>query len=141
MGTETDGGTSMVTGSTGTTEAPIPAAKLRLPGDITPSLYQVKIDPYLDEPDPDGNNFTFRGTVSIVVHCVKTTSKVTLHSKKLQIGEDVTISIYNETFVTDSPVTASGTTLSAITLPSTTAGNNTSTNQTGKFFGQESEEI
>ncbi|KAJ9587526.1 hypothetical protein L9F63_028221, partial [Diploptera punctata] len=111
----TDGNASVIGGSI--TDAPPSAAKLRLPSDITPSIYRLKLDPYLEDPDPDGNKFTYRGTVSIVIHCVKSTNKVTLHSKGLKIGDTVTFSIYNDTVVTENPGPEPGP-LPVTTMPS-----------------------
>ncbi|PSN54264.1 hypothetical protein C0J52_08616 [Blattella germanica] len=95
-------------GSGGTTEAPIPADQLRLPKDVMPTLYRLRLDPYLDKPDPEGKTFHYKGSVSIVIHCINSTNKISLHSKGLTIGENVTISIYNESEpqgVTSAPAT------------------------------------
>lgn len=55
----------------------------RLPDNIVPQTYNLRIDTNLDE-----NNFDFEGTVKIKIQCLKATNKVILHSKELNIIEE-----------------------------------------------------
>ncbi|XP_070558802.1 uncharacterized protein [Ptychodera flava] len=51
----------------------------RLPDSLVPSLYKVKIQPFLD--DEDGpKKFSFDGSVEIIFSAVKATSVITLHA-------------------------------------------------------------
>lgn len=75
----------------------ISAAELLLPTDITPQYYRLQLEPYLEDTDPDGNNFTYYGHVSIRIQCHNATDKVSLHLKHLQIIGRINISLFNDT--------------------------------------------
>ncbi|XP_002734087.2 aminopeptidase N-like [Saccoglossus kowalevskii] len=59
----------------------------RLPDNIIPVNYRIKIIPYLDEEDGD-DRFSFDGEVRIRVKCVRSTSMVIMHALKLNIDLD-----------------------------------------------------
>nr|ATU82844.1 secreted Aminopeptidase-like protein [Pristhesancus plagipennis] len=52
----------------------------RLPGDVVPQLYRLKVIADIEEP-----NFNFSGTVSITIKCLKATNTIILHAKELEI--------------------------------------------------------
>lgn len=55
---------------------------IRLPSDILPVSYNLQIVPFIIS-----DNFTISGTVSIELTCVKDTTNITLHSKKIEIND------------------------------------------------------
>lgn len=75
----------------------VSAADTLLPTDVTPLYYRMQLEPYLEDTDPAGNNFTYYGRVSIRIQCHNTTNKVSLHVKNLQIGGRINISLFNDT--------------------------------------------
>jgi hypothetical protein len=85
------------------------------------------LEPYLDDLDPEGKNFTYKGHATIRVQCHNATNKVSFHAKRLNIGEDIKISLLNDTAVQTEPTTAltTATTTTPVPAPtSTTRGNN-----------------
>jgi hypothetical protein len=104
-------------------------AEALLPTDITPLYYRLQMEPYLEDRDPAGNNFTYNGHVSIRIQCHNTTNKVTLHVKNLQIGGRINITLFNDTRI-ETTTTSALTTASSTTLVSgstyTTDDNNSS---------------
>lgn len=77
-----------------------------LPRDVTPLYYRLQLEPYLEDRDPAGNNFTYNGHVSIRIQCHNTTNKVTLHLKNLQIGGHINISQFSDTRIQTTTPTA-----------------------------------
>ncbi|XP_077977906.1 aminopeptidase N-like [Glandiceps talaboti] len=59
----------------------------RLPDNLKPTNYRIKITPYMDE-DDDDKRFFFDGEVGITINCEKSTNVITLHALKLNIDED-----------------------------------------------------
>ena len=51
---------------------------LRLPGDILPSIYAVKLLPFIEE-----GNFTTNGEVDIWVDCIRDTKKISLNAAEI----------------------------------------------------------
>jgi hypothetical protein len=114
---DTANGTSVNTPTTAANTGVTPSmseAEALLPTDITPLYYRLQLEPYLEDRDPAGNNFTYNGHVSIRIQCHNTTNKVTLHVKNLQIAERINITLFNdtrtETTTTSALTTASSTT-------------------------------
>jgi hypothetical protein len=95
-------------------------AETLLPTDITPLYYRLQLEPYLEDRDPAGNNFTYNGHVSIRVQCHNTTKKVTLHVKSLQIGGHINISLFNDTRIETTTPSALTTTSSTTPVPGPT---------------------
>lgn len=60
---------------------PSPPKNVRLPRSLVPVHYDVELTPRLD------GNFTFNGSVAILVHCATETSNVTLHIKDLNVSD------------------------------------------------------
>ncbi|KAK5649364.1 hypothetical protein RI129_000393 [Pyrocoelia pectoralis] len=58
----------------------------RLSRTIYPLHYRLRIHPFLEEPNI--NNFTFNGEVTIVIHCSEPTNSIILHADELRIFED-----------------------------------------------------
>lgn len=56
---------------------------VRLPRSILPELYTLELFPDIYQPSPE--NFTFSGTVSILVNVMNNTNNVTLHINKLTV--------------------------------------------------------
>ncbi|PNF24028.1 hypothetical protein B7P43_G08642 [Cryptotermes secundus] len=98
----------------------IPIAELLLPKAITPSYYRLRLDPYLDDPASDGSNFTYKGHVSITIHCHNATNSVSFHAKGLEIGENINVTLSNETN-TKTTVTSVLSSSTATTAPTFTA--------------------
>ena len=75
------------TAMTSTTPVP-PVLDVRLPSSLDPLLYTVELQPHMYAPmQPE--EFTFNGSVVILIHCKMATRNVTLHSNKLNIsGKD-----------------------------------------------------
>ena len=105
-----------------------------LPTDITPLYYRLQLEPYLEDRDPAGKNFTYNGHVSIRIQCHNTTSKVLLHAKNLQIGGHITISLFSDTRIETTTTSALTTASSAILVsgPTYTTDDNSSTSGVGK---------
>jgi hypothetical protein len=120
----------------------MPEAEALLPTDVTPLYYRLQLEPYLEDRDPAGNNFTYSGHVSIRIQCHNTTNKVTLHVKNLQIGERINITLFNDTRIemttttktTSAMTTASSTT--PVSWPTYSTEDNSSTSVTGAFIQQ-----
>jgi hypothetical protein len=117
-----------------TSEDPgIPVDELLLPRDITPSYYRLRLDPYLEDPSPDGSNFTYKGHVSITIHCHNATNRVSFHAKNLEIGDDINITLSNET---STKTTASSilTSSASTSAPTSTAGHSNTTSDAGGWM-------
>jgi len=117
-GTENE--TSVYTPTTAANTGVTPSmseAEALLPTDITPLYYRLQLEPYLQDSDPAGNNFTYNGHVSIRIQCHNTTNKVTLNVKNLQIAERINITLFNDTRIE--------TTTTTTTRALTTASSNT----------------
>jgi hypothetical protein len=82
------------------------ADELLLPKDVTPSHYRLRLEPYLEDAGPDGKNFTYKGHVSITIHCHSTTNKVSVHAKDLDIGQDIKMAVVNGTAARSTALTA-----------------------------------
>jgi hypothetical protein len=78
----------------------MPGTEFFLPKDVTPSYYRLELEPYLENPGPDGRNFTYKGHVSITIQCHSATNKVSIHAKNLGIGEDIEIKWLNDSALT-----------------------------------------
>jgi len=109
-----------------------------LPKDITPLYYRLQLEPYLEDRDPAGNNFTYNGRVSILILCNNTTNKVMFHAKNLQIGEHINISMFSDTGIQATTpralTTASSTT--PVSGPTHTTDDNNSTSVVGSLLQQ-----
>ncbi|XP_035779782.1 aminopeptidase N-like [Anopheles albimanus] len=78
----------------------LPKENLRLPRSLQPLTYDIRLKPWLDE-----DNFTFYGTVDIVVSVLENCNNVTLHAVALRIL-DATVEWYgmeNDDDVTEIP--------------------------------------
>ena len=66
------------------TEIPTPTAKttanIRLPRNIRPVHYDIRLLPWMEE-----GNFTTNGFIQILLECVETTNKIVLHSTDIEI--------------------------------------------------------
>ena len=75
--------TTTVTTTTTTTTLPVPKLNYRLPTDLVPSHYDVKVSfQFVTELD---DSFPYDGEVTIEINCVKTTSKLVLHINEIDI--------------------------------------------------------
>lgn len=63
-----------------------PSINYRLPDNIIPISYKIKINP-----DIDGKNFTFQGESKIRINVKKPTNEIILHAKNLEIAPDVNL--------------------------------------------------
>ena len=109
-GTENE--TSVYTPTTAANTGVTPSmseAEALLPTDITPLYYRLQLEPYLENSDPAGNNFTYNGHVSIRIQCHNTTNKVTLNVKNLHIGKRINITLFNDTRIEKTTTSASKT--------------------------------
>lgn len=68
---------------TTTTTSPIENADVRLPGDIVPVHYDVRLRPDIYSADP--NDFNFNGTVNMIFTVQQTTKMIVLHWRLLEI--------------------------------------------------------
>lgn len=55
---------------------------LRLPGDFLPSVYAIRIMPFIEE-----GNFTTAGQIDIFVDCLKGTNNITLHAINITVDQ------------------------------------------------------
>lgn len=55
---------------------------IRLPGDITPSAYTIKLLPFIEE-----GNFTTDGEIEILINCVRDTNNITLNAADITIKQ------------------------------------------------------
>lgn len=62
----------------------------RLPGDLLPSSYTIRLLPFLDE-----GNFTTDGFIEILVDCVADTNSIVMNSRDISINV-MTISVRTE---------------------------------------------
>jgi hypothetical protein len=107
-----------------------------LPTDITPLYYRLQLEPYLEDKDPAGKNFSYNGHVSIRIQCHNTTNKVTLHAKNLQIGGHINISLFSDTRIetaTKSALTTAASTV-PVSEPIYTTDNSSSTSGVGALI-------
>lgn len=127
-GTANETSVKTPTTSANTGVAPsVSEAEARLPTDITPLYYRLQLEPYLEDRDPAGNNFTYNGHVSIRIQCHNTTNKVTFNVKNLQIMERINITLFNDTrteITTTSALTTTSSTTPVSRLTHTTDDNN-----------------
>ncbi|CAG5124607.1 unnamed protein product, partial [Candidula unifasciata] len=77
-----------------TTSTPPKVTDVRLPTAVYPQHYDVELFPDMSDLNPD--NFTFRGSVKIVVRCDNATDNITLHVNVLTVNTS-TIRFYPET--------------------------------------------
>lgn len=61
---------------------------LRLPKDVLPYIYSIRLLPFLDE-----DNFTTHGSIDIFVDCYNATQNITMNAAELTIDED-SIKVY-----------------------------------------------
>ena len=116
----------------------ISAAEALLPTDVTPLYYRLQLEPYLEDKDPAGNNFTYYGKVSIRIECHNTTNNVSLHVKNLQIAESINISLFNDTRI-ETTTTSALTTASStrpVSRPTYTTEDNRYTSEVGALIQQ-----
>ncbi|BFZ24535.1 hypothetical protein BsWGS_27574 [Bradybaena similaris] len=66
-------------------ETPPDDGSYRLPTSVLPVHYDLEIQPYINYTDPA--NFTFRGSVSILMRCDNATNKIILHKEILSVDE------------------------------------------------------
>jgi len=138
-GTANETSVNMQTTEANTGVAPsISEVETLLPKDITPLYYRLQLEPYLEDRDPAGNNFTYNGHVSIRIQCHNTTNKVTLHVKNLLIEGNINISLFSDTRIeTTTPralMTASST--APVLGPTYTTDDNNSTSVVGALLQQ-----
>lgn len=60
----------------------------KLPDIYDVQSYAIVLDVYLDEEDPDKNNFTFRGSVEIQFEVKNQTKKIIFHNDNLKITNE-----------------------------------------------------
>lgn len=71
---------------------------IRIPTNLKPIHYRLKIFPILDEYSPD--NFTYTGEVKIIIRCLTKTNKIVLNLDDLDISEhNVTVSTLKTTIL------------------------------------------
>ena len=58
----------------------------RLPGHLKPSLYDLKIKPYIG-PYYASLSFTFEGVMNMYIKCIEVTNKIVFHIQELNIDE------------------------------------------------------
>jgi len=63
----------------------------RLPNNTIPIHYKINLTPYLEE-----DNFTFYGETNVKIEIRVASSKISLHSKELEINETATTLIKND---------------------------------------------
>lgn len=77
---------------TTTMSPPTPTPYLRLPRSLTPSKYQLSLQPYFPAGQdiwyPPERNFTFDGNVTITIDCVEKTDNITLHMYKIHLKNE-----------------------------------------------------
>ncbi|MGH0164818.1 UNVERIFIED_CONTAM: hypothetical protein FKN15_047879 [Acipenser sinensis] len=88
----TTGDTAPTKPSSTTSPPQKPWNKIRLPDSLKPLDYDVKLWPRLT-PNTDGL-YIFTGESTIIFECVKATSLILIHSKKLNLTEQVQLSEY-----------------------------------------------
>lgn len=66
----------------------------RLPNDVVPTEYNIKLTPTLESTDK--KNFTFDGTSEITLNVSKLTKTITFHAKELDIKENVELKYKEE---------------------------------------------
>lgn len=66
-----------------TTPTPQVNRNVRLPRSVLPELYTLELFPDLYKADP--KDFTFSGSLTILVNCTERTRNITLHSNKITI--------------------------------------------------------
>uniref|UniRef100_A0A8B9KXG1 Aminopeptidase n=1 Tax=Astyanax mexicanus TaxID=7994 RepID=A0A8B9KXG1_ASTMX len=94
-------GTTTATTSTGSTAAPTtvpsnePWDKYRLPDTLLPDSYELTLWPRLE---PDSRNiYIFTGSSSVVFRCVKDTDLILIHSNKLNLTADPSLTALGST--------------------------------------------
>ena len=114
-GTANETSVNMTTAANTSVTPSMSETEALLPTDVTPLYYRLQLEPYLEDRDPAGNNFTYNGHVSIRIQCHNSTNKVSLHVKNLQIGERINITLFNDTRA--ETLTASALTTASSTTP------------------------
>ncbi|EEZ99313.2 aminopeptidase-like protein [Tribolium castaneum] len=75
-----------------------PEENIRLPTNLKPLHYRLRIFPILDEFSPD--NFTYSGEVKIIIRCLTKTNKIVLNLEDLEVSEhNVTVSTLKTTIL------------------------------------------
>lgn len=112
------------------------ADELLLPTDVTPLHYRLQLEPYLEDKDPYGENFTYYGHVSIRIQCHNATNKVSLHLKNLQIIGRINISLFNDTGVETTTTSALTSALSSTpaSAPTYRTNDSSTTSEAGAFI-------
>ena len=67
----------------------------RLPRTVVPLRYNITITPYLYPEDVKDNRslFTFDGHVGILMECIESTNRISIHSNSMEISQ---LSVYND---------------------------------------------
>jgi hypothetical protein len=137
--TGTENGTSVKLPTTAANTGVTPSmseVETLLPTDITPLYYRLQLEPYLEDSDPAGKNFSYNGHVSIRLQCHNTTNKVALHAKNFQIGGHINISLFSDTRIemtTTSALTTASSTI-PVSGPIYTTDDNSSTSGVGALI-------
>ncbi|XP_044259104.1 aminopeptidase N-like [Tribolium madens] len=75
-----------------------PEENIRLPTNLKPLHYRLRIFPILDEFSPE--NFTYTGEVKIIIRCLTKTNKIVLNLEDLEVTEhNVTVSTLKTTIL------------------------------------------
>jgi aminopeptidase N len=80
-----------------TIPVPIPYAGVRLPEDVSPLHYDLKIRPIVNLPLDDPEQFTAPGEVTIKLLCLTPTSSITFHASDIDINHDSVTVKYSAT--------------------------------------------
>jgi hypothetical protein len=67
------------------THTPTSKIDVRLPRSVVPERYIVKLIPYLWDKSGNHSNYTFSGTVSILLNITEDTKNITIHAHDLNI--------------------------------------------------------
>ena len=99
------GSTDITKGATATTSVPGTPTNVRLPRDLQPTDYVIRIQPEMYGTDPTA--FTFHGEVNITLSCLHATSSVSLHINKLTVRFAILTTRYKDRSLLRWPTLAS----------------------------------